>query len=121
MGVSGKQSTPNFPKNEHFLPPDTHTNVCASRGNNCSFFGTFGVLYLLETPVLRFAFLPYYRQMEVVENNFALCYIWTQEREQLHCQNATGLYPKFNSLSKKASYNQKEANHQKKTKKHKRC
>ena len=23
-GVSRKQSTPNFPKNEHFLPPDTH-------------------------------------------------------------------------------------------------
>ena len=22
MGVSRKQSTPNFPKNEHFLPPD---------------------------------------------------------------------------------------------------
>ena len=22
-----KQSTPNFPKNERFLPPDTHTNV----------------------------------------------------------------------------------------------
>ena len=27
MGVSRKQSTPNFPKNEHFLPPDTHTYV----------------------------------------------------------------------------------------------
>ena len=24
-GVSRKQSTPNFPKNEYFLPPDTHT------------------------------------------------------------------------------------------------
>ena len=24
MGVSRKQSTPNFPKNKHFLPPDTH-------------------------------------------------------------------------------------------------
>ena len=24
-GVSRKQSTPNFPKNEHFLPPDAHT------------------------------------------------------------------------------------------------
>ena len=39
--------------------------------------------------------------MEVVENNFALCYIWTQEREQLHCQNATGLYPKFNFIKKR--------------------
>ena len=26
-GVSRKQSKPNFPKNEHFLPPDTHTRV----------------------------------------------------------------------------------------------
>ena len=25
MLVSRKQSTPNFPKYEHFLPPDTHT------------------------------------------------------------------------------------------------
>ena len=26
-GVSRKQSTPNFPKKEHFLPPDTPTYV----------------------------------------------------------------------------------------------
>ena len=26
-GVSRKQIEPNFPKNEHFLPPDTHTYV----------------------------------------------------------------------------------------------
>ena len=25
--VARKQSTPNFPKIEHFLPPDTHTHV----------------------------------------------------------------------------------------------
>ena len=25
MGFSREQSTSNFPKNEHFLPPDTHT------------------------------------------------------------------------------------------------
>ena len=37
-GDSRKESTPNFPKNEHFLPPDTHTSV------------------------LRFALLPYYRR-----------------------------------------------------------
>ena len=29
-GVSRKQSTPNFPKNKHFLPPDTDT--CAYQG-----------------------------------------------------------------------------------------
>ena len=27
-GVSRKQSTPSFPKNEHFLPPDTQTYLC---------------------------------------------------------------------------------------------
>ena len=43
-----------FWKKEHFLPPDTHTYVC-------SFFGKSGMLYFLETPILRFAFLPYYR------------------------------------------------------------
>ena len=58
MGVSRKQSTPNFPKNEHFLPPDTHTYVCVSGVNKCLFFGKLGVLCFLEIPVLRFALLP---------------------------------------------------------------
>ena len=31
MGVSRKQSTPNFPKNEHFLPLDTHTYVSGGK------------------------------------------------------------------------------------------
>ena len=44
-GASRKQSTPNFPKNEH---------------KKCSFFGKFGVLCFLEEPVLRFALLPYW-------------------------------------------------------------
>ena len=53
---------PNFPKNEHFLPPDTHTYICVSGGKKCSFFGKFSMLCFLETPVLRFALLPYYRR-----------------------------------------------------------
>ena len=61
MSVSRKQSMPNFPKNEHVLPSDTHMYVCISGGKNCSFLGKFGVLCFLETPVLRFALLPYYR------------------------------------------------------------
>ena len=32
------------------------------RGKKCSFFEKFGVLCFLETPVLRLALLPYYRQ-----------------------------------------------------------
>ena len=39
--VTKKQSTPKFPKKEHFLPNDTHAYV---------------------TDVLRCAFLPYYRR-----------------------------------------------------------
>ena len=31
-------------------------------GDKCSIFGKFGVLCFLETPVLRFAHLPYYRR-----------------------------------------------------------
>ena len=31
------QSTPNLPKNEHFLPAVTHTYVCVSLGKKCSF------------------------------------------------------------------------------------
>ena len=61
-GVSRKQSKPNFARNEHFLPPDTHTYVCVSGGKKCSFFGKIGVLCFLKTPVLRFALLLYYRQ-----------------------------------------------------------
>ena len=57
MDVSTKQSTPNFPKNEHFLPPDKHTYV----RKKC-FFGKFGVLCFLETFVLRFDLLPYYQR-----------------------------------------------------------
>ena len=62
MGVSKKQSALSFPKNEHFLPFDTHTYVCPSEGKKCSFFGKLGALCFLETPVLRFALLPYYQR-----------------------------------------------------------
>ena len=31
----------NFPKNEHFLPPDTHTFMCVSGGIKLHFFGKF--------------------------------------------------------------------------------
>ena len=56
---------PNLPKNEHFLSSDTHTYAYASEGEKCSFSGKFGVLCFLETPVLRFAILLYYRRFLV--------------------------------------------------------
>ena len=66
-GVSRKQSTPNFPKNQDFLPPDMYTYVCVSGGKKCSFFGNLGVLCFFETPVLRFAHLPIYRQFVILK------------------------------------------------------
>ena len=62
--VIRKQSTPNFPKNEHFLPRDTHTCVCVSGGKKCSFFRKFGMLCFLITPILRFVLLPYCRRTD---------------------------------------------------------
>ena len=63
MGVSRKQSTVSFPKKTHFLSPDMPTYVCVSGGKKRLFFGKFGVVCFLETPVLRFALLPYYRRI----------------------------------------------------------
>ena len=47
--MSRKQSTPNFPKNEHFLTSDTNTCAWISGGKKCSFFGKFGMLCFLVT------------------------------------------------------------------------
>ena len=63
--VTRMQSKPHFPKNERFLPPDTHTYVYVSGGKKRSFFGKLGVLCILVTSVLRFALLPYYRRKVV--------------------------------------------------------
>ena len=50
-GVSRKQSTPNFPKNKHFLPTYTHTYVCVSGGKKCSgsFSENLGCFVFLNT------------------------------------------------------------------------
>ena len=79
MDVPRKQSTPSFPKHEHFLSLDTHTYECISGSNKCSFFGKFGVLCFLETLVLRIGLLPYYRRYLV--NCIPLGY-W--QKEDLH-------------------------------------
>ena len=43
--------------------------MCVSGGRKCSFFGKFGVLCFLETPVVMFALLPYYwRNIKVWRN-----------------------------------------------------
>ena len=40
------------------------TYVCVSGGKKYSFFRKFGMLCFLETPVLSFALLPYYRRIK---------------------------------------------------------
>ena len=70
-GVSRKQGTPNLPKNQHFLPPDTYPYVCVSGVKKCSFFGKFDVLCFLKSPSLRFALLSYYRRnIGILESNY---------------------------------------------------
>ena len=44
-------------------------HVCVSGGKKCSFFGKFGVLCFLETAVLRFALLSYYRRLHVTRQS----------------------------------------------------
>ena len=46
---------------------DDATDVCVSGGKKHSFFGKFGVLGFLETLVLRFDLLPYYRRLKVIK------------------------------------------------------
>ena len=51
-----------FSKKWIFLTP-LYTRTCAYQGvKNVLFFGKFGVLCFLETPILRFALLPYCQQ-----------------------------------------------------------
>ena len=59
-GSFKKANTSKLSKNKHFLT--FLTCVCVSEGKKCLLFGNFGVLWFLETPVLRFALLPYSRR-----------------------------------------------------------
>ena len=58
-GCFKKRKHPKFSEKRSFLTPYERV----SAGKKCSFFGKFPVLCFLETPVLRFAFLPYYRRV----------------------------------------------------------
>ena len=49
-------------KTKHAKFSEKRAYVCVS-GDNCSFFKKFGVLFFLETPVLRLALLVYYRRI----------------------------------------------------------
>ena len=52
-----------FRKRAFLTPPDTHTCMCVSGGEEFSFFGKCGVLFFLVTSGLRFALLPHYRRL----------------------------------------------------------
>ena len=61
MGVSSKQSTPNFPKNDYFLPSNTHTYVCVSGGKKyLVFWIIWRALFSYKTrfEIRPFALLP---------------------------------------------------------------
>ena len=66
VGNKAKSESQNwcFKKTKH-AKENKHTYVCVSRGKKYSFFRKFGVICFLETPVLRFALLPYYRPFDV--------------------------------------------------------
>ena len=70
--VTRKQSTPNSPKNGHFLPPNTQTYI--SGGEKSSLFGKFSVLSFVETPVLRFALLTYDRRTYLGHKGNSNCF-----------------------------------------------
>ena len=51
-----KIRTQNCPKNQHFLPPDTHTNVYASGSKKCWFFGKLCLRTCAHQEVRNFTF-----------------------------------------------------------------
>ena len=55
------------------------TDVCVSGDKRSLFFGKFGVVCFLETPVLRFALLPYYRRIAKQDLNV------NHYRSHYHC------------------------------------
>ena len=62
MRQKGESQNGCFKKAKH---AKIRTHMCVSGGKKCLFFGNFGVLCFLKTPVLRFAQLPYYRRLDL--------------------------------------------------------
>ena len=61
-----KTKDANFPKKNNISYPlkRTRSYVCVSGCKKCLFFGKFGVLCFLESPVLRFALLPSQKKID---------------------------------------------------------
>ena len=61
-----------FKKTRHVNISENEHTLCVSGGTKCKFFEKFDVLCFLETPVLRFAPLPYYRRYGVLLQNLEM-------------------------------------------------
>ena len=69
-GCFRKTKPPKFCEKRIFLTPwYAHVHV-RSGGKKCLFSGKFDLLCFLETPVLRFTLLPYYRRINCLEFKF---------------------------------------------------
>ena len=69
-GCFKKTKHAKFSKKRTFFTP-SYAHLCIL-GGKCSFFGKFGVLCFLETPVLRFALFSYYDDFCLTFCNFHL-------------------------------------------------
>ena len=75
---------------------------CTSEDKKCSFFGKFDVLCFLETPVLRFALLPYYQRLDK-------WFLWAQNHNSIKNQglNLNNLFFLRQKLFRKKNSNAK--------------
>ena len=88
-----------------------NAHVCVSGGKKCLFFGKFGLLCFLETPVLRFALFPCYRQINLAENgknvsnDIDLCKIFncffSNIASEFHIFKAFENYPTIKNIKNK--------------------
>ena len=65
-GCFKKTKLPKFSEKQTFLTPWYAQEGMRIWGKKCSFFGKFGVLCFLETPVLTSCLLAYYRRSKLI-------------------------------------------------------
>ena len=65
--VTRKESTPKFPKNKHFLPPDRYFYVCVSGGKKCFFKKNWRALFSCNH---HFDIRPFYLISDEALRNF---------------------------------------------------
>ena len=79
-GGNKKTKLANFPKNEHFLPPDTRAYVCVSGSKKCSFFQKMCralFSYYLRLEIRLFALLPTnYRRFNFPQKTILIYFLY---------------------------------------------